>query len=584
MFGVLLAAAIQLTGVTGNDLRARAFFDANNVKVGDPLVLTVDFLGEADFKDLHPPALSKFVDRKDWKLDDASAKTDTYRTARRLTYRIRPMREGVLWFPALEFEYVAADGSPRTVRANEIPVHAKIGAQVVVSGMEEDRNEMPQPPQLASDPGVTTDDDTLFAWRKACANPTADAFAAFDFPQAKMNEATCAILAGNWARAMAIYRRLEWRIGQTEALERGLLAALALRYDNPRVELPVWRQVLRPLLRFDWRGRVGLVTGGLALLAFLFWLIGRGIRAAACLAFVLALVAPRSSLAQGRDPFASVFEQMERMHQQMQQQMRQVSSGFGGLHFGEKEQREPVVITASAAASKDAPQVGEDFDFIVSIEAPKTATLSNVRMVPSETFGLTVTGSAENLPDAAGSATNRVVKRLSVPVRYDVPFKGRMSFTVSGMVTSRETRGGGRFSYQFSNSFECDTKPFALEVKPLPSAGQPEDFSGIVSEGMRLHELCDLLTVETNDVVTITYRMYPKGYVPVDYLPRDTAFEWGRQNRDDGKPEVIEYRRFFVADGAEATPKLSLSYYDPRTRNYRRLEVGGTPLKYIVKP
>ena len=90
----LLLAAIQLVGVEGSDLRARAFFDANNVKVGDPMVLTIDFLGEADFKDLHPPALAKAVGRKDWKLDDISAKTDTFRDARRLTYRVRPMREG----------------------------------------------------------------------------------------------------------------------------------------------------------------------------------------------------------------------------------------------------------------------------------------------------------------------------------------------------------------------------------------------------------------------------------------------------------------------------------------------------------
>ena len=40
MIGTILLCAIQLTGVTGKDLRARAYFDANNVKVGDPLVLT----------------------------------------------------------------------------------------------------------------------------------------------------------------------------------------------------------------------------------------------------------------------------------------------------------------------------------------------------------------------------------------------------------------------------------------------------------------------------------------------------------------------------------------------------------------
>ena len=185
MVQMLFLAAIQLVGVTGSELRTRAFFDANNVKVGDPLILTVDFIGEAEFKDLHPPALAKSVNRMDWKVDDVSAKTDTFRDARRLTYRVRPMRAGVLWFPALDFEYAAPDGSPRRARSNAIPVHAKAGAQVVVEEMDEVRNGMPQPPALlreVADESVFATEDDLFRWKKALAHPTAEAFAAFDFP------------------------------------------------------------------------------------------------------------------------------------------------------------------------------------------------------------------------------------------------------------------------------------------------------------------------------------------------------------------------------------------------------------------
>ncbi|MBR2838000.1 MAG: hypothetical protein IKE55_04410, partial [Kiritimatiellae bacterium] len=258
LFGALLCA-IELSGVTGTGLRARAFFDANNVKVGDPMVLTVDFLGEADFKSLHPPALSRAVDRSVWRLDDASAKTDTFRDARRLTYRVRPLREGVIWFPSLEFAYSGPGGVRRIVRSNDIPVHARGGAQVVVAGMEDGPDGLPDPPALVAD--VTScelTDDERFAWRKACASPSADAFAAFSFPEARMNEARCAILDGNWARALKVYARLEWTIGQTPEIERGIVAALARRFDNPGAELPVWRQVLRPVLRYGWRGRVGV--------------------------------------------------------------------------------------------------------------------------------------------------------------------------------------------------------------------------------------------------------------------------------------------------------------------------------------
>ena len=66
MSGIILFCVLELLGVQGNALRARAFFDANNVKVGDPLTLTVDFIGDAEFRDLHPPALAKAVDGADW--------------------------------------------------------------------------------------------------------------------------------------------------------------------------------------------------------------------------------------------------------------------------------------------------------------------------------------------------------------------------------------------------------------------------------------------------------------------------------------------------------------------------------------
>ena len=572
----VLLTAIELTGVTGEDLRARAFFDANNVKVGDPMVLTVDFIGEADFKTLHPPALSKAVDRRDWKLDDVSAKTDTFRDARRLTYRVRPMREGVLWFPALEFEYAGADGEKRLVRANEIPVHAKVGAQVVVEEMGEEPDKMPAPPALVSELRIgnseaCVSDDVKFAWRKALSKPSADAFAAFDFPEARMNEATCAIRDGNWARALKIYQKLEWRIGQTPEIERGIVAALAARYENPAVELPVWRQVLRPILRYGWKGRVGLVVGGFALLAFVFWLLGRGIRAVACLAVVVGFAA--SADAQG------IFQQMEEQMNRMRQQMQQSFGGGFGLGFGGEERREAIRVTAKLETSKKGLQVGEPFDFIISLEYPKTASVGQVRLNPSETFGLSFTGEVRNLPDEPSSNPTNVVKRLAVPARYDVPYRGKVAFSVEGMVSGRQTRRG--FSMSFSNSFQADAAPIAVDVKPLAAAGQPQDFSGIISEGLRLHETCDILKVGTNDVVTITYRLYPKGYVPTDFLPKDAAFEWVRQNDRTGRVTEIEYRRYFVADGAAKTPRLSVSYYDPRTKAYRKVETGGTPLVYV---
>ena len=72
-----LLGAITLDGVTGVQLTARSFLDSNNVRVGDPMTLSIDFVGTAELENIHPPAISKVVDASTWKLDDRSAKTDT---------------------------------------------------------------------------------------------------------------------------------------------------------------------------------------------------------------------------------------------------------------------------------------------------------------------------------------------------------------------------------------------------------------------------------------------------------------------------------------------------------------------------
>ena len=498
MCAVFLLAAIRLVGVTGGELTTRAYFDVNNAKVGDPLVLTIDFVGEADFTALHPPALSKHVSKEDWKVDDLSAKTETdtkriggffssreVAVARTLTYRVRPMREGVLWFPALEFEYEGPGGTVRTVTANEIPVHAKKGEQVVVKELSADTEKMPEPPELAMDPGVALGDDELFAWRKACAEPTADAFAEFTFPAGRMNEATCAIRDGQWRRALKIYSRLEWSVGQTPEIERGILAARALKFDNAAAELPVWRVVGRPLLKYAWMGRVGIIFGFVLGVSFLFWLLGRAIRALACIAIVLFLVPAANG--QG------IFEEMERMMEESQRQMQQHMQQMQTMSFSiGGERQKPVEIKATVRTEPAELQVGEPFSF--------------------------------------------------------------------------------------SNSFIVDAAPIDIDIKPLPSAGQPDDFSGIISEGLRISERLDARKVGTNDVIKITYHLECRGYLPKGWRPEGVAFEIGRGSRNG--IVAIEWLRYFVADGAAETPRLKIVYYDVKTKSYKKAETGGTHVEY----
>ena len=577
----LFFAAIPLSGVTGEFLQSRAFFDANNVKVGDPLILNIDFFGAADFASLHPPALSKSISRTDWKIDDASAKTDTYQdpyrratVGRRLTYRVRPMRDGVLYFPALDFTYLDGTGLTRRVSSNPIPVHAKKSSNIVVAGMaEHDEIALPEPPPLITT-FETTDPDLDFAWRKACAAPTTNAFAAFDFPAAKLNEARLATLAGDWQHALKIYSRLEWQIGQTPEIERGIIAALARRTSNPLVELPVWRQVGRPILRYTWLGRTVILSAALFILALLYLLLRRILRALAALALICAFTLP--SHAQGFDPFKMI----EEAQQQMQQIGQQAFSG-GGFTFNLGGE-EPLPITnlvATVQPSKSSPQVGENFELIFSLELPKClGIVGGLRPEftdPPPPFMRTAKRLDELTSLSAANPSN-IIKRLSLSVRFDAPFNDELHFNLKVPLQyriERKTKNSSFVSTQMTLK-DVPLAPLKLTIAPLPSVHQPADFSGIVATNLQLSEKIDPHQVETNDVVSIYYTLTTDGYIPSSWTPTPDAFIW--------TPDT--WRRYFVATGEATTPTLCVCWYDPEKKEYRRQTIGGTPLTYIPTP
>lgn len=605
MIGFLLLCAIELNGVVASDLRSRAYFDVNNVKVGDPMVLTLDFMGEADFSSLHPPALARAVSAEDWKVDEASAKTETmeYRGrayGRRLTYRVRPRRAGLLQFPKLEFVYSTAEGVRRTVVANGQPVHAKPGRQVEVEEVGEDPTVLPMPDDLIVDWTSGVSEDLDFAWRKACASPSADAFVQFDCPEARLNEARCAILEGNWSRALAIYRRLEWRIGQTPAIERGLVAALARKYDNPDVELPVWRQVGRPLLKYGWKGRLSLGLGGLAVLGLLFWLLGRCIRALAAVGAVLLLVLPalaeettveessvttnadgtvvhkvvrttrgRSgsmtyscSSSSGGDP-AAMLEEMNAM----------LDDGFFGAPFGSRRKPEKISVKSSVSADRKSATVGEPFYLVLSVEMPRRGQFAQgVQLRVEEYPGLAQTGQPFPLDERRSDDPANSVRRYAIPYRALQPLTRPLGYTVSGDVVAG--RGFGLFARTTPYVQQGEIADF--QVKPLPTEGRPDDFFGIVASDLQIAETADLVEVGTNDVVKLTARIKSDGYVPFSRQPEAVAYEWQR-SPDDSQ---VEYCRYFVADGSTEVPGLSVSYFDPKSGGYRRASSRPIRLRY----
>lgn len=475
ILGFVFAAIIELSGVSGSDLYARAYFDSNNVKLGDPMTLYVDFIGTADFPSLHPPKLAKAVDSREWKIDQESAKTDTFKDGRRLTYRVRPVKTGVLWLPEFRFSYNGGEGFCATA---PVPVHVKPGAQIEIelAGSEE---AMPPLPDESLSPLSPGDD---FAWRR-------------DFYSGKFQDALSAL------------ERHAWDKGQTPYMESAMIATRARLLGNPYAELPAWRVVARALLKHPLGRQITIVLSFIFAAAVLFAAIGKTIR-----------------------HFAAV---------------------------------SLIVVTMS----NPNPKVGEAFDFLFSIPKPESGKISVMRFEPGEKYGLSILGK--------GQAVNDSLVRL--PVRYDVPVKDLpLVWTVYGKISERQeiNQAGFHMVSESSRSFAESAAPVLVNVSPLDPENQPEDFSGIVAEDLGFLELPDMLDVETNDVIAITYRLaFPKdkgGFVPRGWKPEGAAYWWAEG----------EWKGYFVADGAESTPFVEFCYYDPKSKSYKRAKTGGAKIKY----
>lgn len=557
-----LLAAIPLQGVEGQGLVTRAFLDVNNARVGDPLILTVDFLGDAEFADLHPPALSSAVDARYWKIDDRSVKTETVDTARRLVYRVRPMREGCYDFPSLSFSYLNKQtGATNTIETQRLPVHIKEGSQAALAALDAETAATAYPDglfiNLESSPwqsGAALSADELFAWNRACAKPSAQAFAAFDFPEARLNAAACELLEGHWAKAQSIYESLEWRIGETPTIRRGLRAARALATGDSAAELPAWRQALQPVLKYSWKGRLVCLLCGIAAFALILFLLSRLARFFFSFMLLLTFLSP--AFAQ-----SSPFEGVERMMREMDR----LQENMGFKRFSMPEPK----LEATVTLDRPEVRVGEPFAFIVSVTCPKDVTLAGLNLATPPIEGLIGLGRGEAMTDLEGADTNTVIRRVSIPVRCDAPFKDTVSFRVSGNYEQRVQRRNSFFST--SRSFTLSTKPVQLEIAPLPLENCPKDFTGIVATRLTIRPHATTLRVETNDVVALDVEVNYSGYIPRGAIANIM--------QDDRRGRLV-YRLYARAEGAPQTPTITIPYYDLEKKEYTHASAPGLALSY----
>lgn len=143
-------------GAIASNLTVTASLDAKICTAGDPLTLTMEIAGAANSASVHPPDFSFVATGSVFRIDAASAKTETIGTTRRFTWRVRPLTPGTVEFPSLPVSYYDI-GSRKYITRNtdSIPIQVKAGAQAALGVMDEkggDTDEFPMPDGIDLDP------------------------------------------------------------------------------------------------------------------------------------------------------------------------------------------------------------------------------------------------------------------------------------------------------------------------------------------------------------------------------------------------------------------------------------------------
>ncbi len=158
------------SGAIGTNLVCTASLDSSVCTAGDPLTLTLDIQGDGDLSRIHPPTLAEAATNTSFRIDDASARTETLGDRRRFTWRVRTVKAGTVEFPPLPFSWY--DPVARryvTATTESIPIQVKAGAQAAlgaIAGEEEDADSFPMPDGIDLDPRGATPKPLLphLAW------------------------------------------------------------------------------------------------------------------------------------------------------------------------------------------------------------------------------------------------------------------------------------------------------------------------------------------------------------------------------------------------------------------------------------
>ena len=177
--------------------------------------------------------------------------------------------------------------------------------------------------------------------------------------------------------------------------------------------------------------------------------------------------------------------------------------------------------------------------------------------------------------------------RWTKPVLFDAPGTFRAETRLGGQFGHVERRGIMTIRQSLGRRV-VSAPPRSIVVKPLPDAGRPADFSGLVGS-FSLSGALDADACAPGDIVNLRWELRGPGADELADVPSAApgpAFKVypPRVEEKAAGRLVVSQALVPVSTNAARVAAVSLSVFDPATGTYRPLSCGPFPLRVAEKP
>jgi len=130
------------------------------------------------------------------------------------------------------------------------------------------------------------------------------------------------------------------------------------------------------------------------------------------------------------------------------------------------------------------------------------------------------------------------------------------------------------------------SEPYKITVKPLPSTGQPESFSGAVGQ-YDLNVEVKPASLKVGEPITLTMIVQGRGNIDIVNMPRITDLTQFKaydpqisvSKKDNSGRKTFEQVLIPTSDSIEAIPEIQFSYFDPKAKQYKTHTRGPIPIQ-----